>query len=127
METQQMDYTQGITKPVLKEIVYFQLNGRDQYLAQLKQVTAMLRSLSSPAPNLTSKLEEQKKDDFVPPYDADGEGGRESLYTENEWAQVQLAWALINGYKANKGRAGYKDDYDRGKAILDEVRAGIFR
>jgi hypothetical protein len=52
---------------------------------------------------------------------------RVSLYTDKEWEQVKLGYALINGYKANKGRAGYVGDYNRGKDILDAVRAGKFR
>lgn len=51
----------------------------------------------------------------------------EILYTDLEWAQVQLAWALINGYKSNKGVRGYEDDYWRGKSILDDVARGKFK
>ena len=49
---------------------------------------------------------------------------RVSIYTDKEWEQVQLALALIKGYKANKGRAGYEADYWRGKTILDNLREG---
>lgn len=57
----------------------------------------------------------------------DEKNGRRSLYNDSEWAQVQLANSLITGYKANKGREGYLEDYNRGKKILEDVRAGKFR
>lgn len=47
-----------------------------------------------------------------------------ALYTLKEWGQMELAMALIRGYKANKGRAGYEQDYWEGKKIIDNVRAG---
>jgi hypothetical protein len=54
-------------------------------------------------------------------------GNRKNPYNEKEWEQVQLAWKLINDYKANKGRVGYEEDYWKGKAILEEVGLGKFR
>jgi hypothetical protein len=65
-----------------------------------------------------------------PPYfpPADDPKNQIAIYTDLEWSQIVYARALIRGYKNNghKGDSGYREDYEEGQKILDDVNNGHY-
>jgi len=112
------------TTPIVR--IYLPVDTAQNYLASLRKLEQEFHTDFSYIGFGRSKagisVESRKTKDTQ---GLDLQENRENLYTDEEWAQVQLGWALIWGYKRNKGRRGYDEDYWRGKAILDNVTRGV--